>query len=234
MVDVKRLREKLPNSWLTYSLVCLFGIGSWVAVNGIWAEISILVISTPECDRLPAVLVVIIQLANIGPLLYGCIKYVCYRYGLQKVYLERGSIILLVLLGFVSCILLSLLWNHTLPVFGSEHSVTLFILTFFLSLVDCTSSVLFIPFMKHFPVVYMSALYIGEGLSGLLPSLFALSQGSVNNSISCNGTYIGHENLGIRYSPKVYFFFFGWDDVCMWNCFCDYYCSTCCSETESQ
>lgn len=208
---VQSFKEKLPKSWLTYFLISTFGIGSWIAVNGIWAEISILVNSTPECEKLPAVLVVIIQIANLGPLLYGMIRYLFYRFKLKrlKIYLESGTIMVLILIGIVTCILLSFLWNLTTMVYNNDHSMALLILTFFLSLVDCTSSVLFVPFMKNFPAVYMSALYIGEGLSGLLPSLFALSQGSVNNNISCKGNYTGHEDLGIRFGPDIYFIFLG-------------------------
>lgn len=208
---VQSLKDKLPKSWPTYFLICTFGIGSWIAVNGIWAEISILVNSTPECDKLPSVLVVIIQIANLGPLFYGLIRYLFYRFKLKtlKIYLESGAIIVLILIGIASCILLSFLWNLTSVIHNNEHSMALLILTFFLSLVDCTSSVLFVPFMKNFPAVYMTALYIGEGLSGLLPSLFALSQGSVNNNISCKGNYTGHEDLGIRFGPDIYFVFLG-------------------------
>lgn len=205
------LKRRIPQSILIYSLICIFGIGSWTAVNGLWAEISILVITTPECEKLPAVLAVIIQVANVGPLVYTLVKYLFYRCKWKSylLHLEIGTIVILILTGISSCIFLSLFWNRTSTVFNSVHSVSLFILTFFLALVDCTSSVVFIPFMKHFPAEYLSALYIGEGLSGLLPSLFALSQGSVNNTISCSGDYTGHEVLGIQFSPSVYFIFLG-------------------------
>lgn len=208
---VNFLRSKAPKSLLTYSLVCMFGIGSWIAINGVWAEISTLLSSTPECYSLPAVLVVIIQVANVGILLYVLIKYCFHRYKLQayQIRLEIGAILILIVTGTTSCILLAIFWDRTLVVFGGVHSVSLFILTFFLALVDCTSSVLFIPFMKHFPPEYLSALYIGEGLSGLLPSLFAFSQGSVNNSILCGYNYTGHDTLGIRFSPNIFFIFLG-------------------------
>lgn len=209
MMDM--LKKRKPESLLVYCLFCFFGIGSWIAVNSIWAEISILVNTCPECYKLPAVLIVIIQIANIGPLLYAVVKYSFHHLKLQsyQLHLEIGTIFLLILIGFLACIFLSLFWNETLTVFNDVHSVSLFILTFFLSLVDCTSSVLFIPFMRRFPAEYLSALYIGEGLSGLLPSLFALSQGHVNNSIVCSGNYTGHESLGIRFSPNIFFIFIG-------------------------
>ena len=210
MQVIKVLREKIPKSPLLYGLVCVFGIGSWIAINGIWAEISILVSTTPECDKLPAALVVVIQVANLGPLLYTFLKYCFYRYKISSlVRLEIWTTLILIATGICACTLLSFFWNRTLTVKNNVYSMALYILSFLLALVDCTSSVVFIPFMKHFPSGYLSALYIGEGLSGLLPSLFALTQGSVNNTISCNGNYTGHEALGIRFSPNVFFIFLG-------------------------
>lgn len=203
---LKRLMRKRPESLLTYCLVCLFGIGSWIAINGIWAEISILVNCSPEGYKLPALLVVMIQVANVGPLLYTIVKCLFYRCKLQtyQIRLEIGTIFILIVIGISACILLSFFWNWTY-----FHGLPLFAIVFFLALVDCTSSVVFIPFMKHFPPVYLSALYIGEGFSGLLPSLFALVQGSISDNVTCTGNFSVHESLGIKFGPNVFFLFLG-------------------------
>lgn len=68
------------------------------------------------------------------------------------------------------------LWYYLVG--GVEHSTVLLILVFFASLVDCTSSVTFLPFLANFKPYYMTAFYIGEGMSGLLPTSFAFAQGS--------------------------------------------------------
>lgn len=205
------LKRKIPKSPLTYFLFCVFGIGSWIAINGIWAEISILVITTPECEKLPAQLVIIIQVANVGPLIYTVMKYLLSHFNKQHHFLklEIVTTTILILIGIFACVLLSFFWNVTLVSGDNAYSVCLYLLAFLLALVDCTSSVVFIPFMKHFSSEYLSALYIGEGLSGLLPSLFALTQGSVDNNIQCIGNYTGRHTLGIRFSPNVYFIFLG-------------------------
>ena len=199
------LYQKLPKSPLTFFLICVFGMGSWVAVDGVWSEISILVLSLPECEKLPAMLVVIIQLANICIPIYVAVKYIFRKR--KQLHFEIATVFILVAVGIIACVLLALFWSKTANIFGSPHSVALIVLTFVLALVDCTSSVVFIPFMKHFPAVYMSGLYIGEGLSGVLPSVVALIQGSVNNSIGCTKSYTGYEALGIRFSPSVFFVF---------------------------
>ena len=50
-------------------------------------------------------------------------------------------------------------------------------MVFFLSLVDCSSSVTFLPFMMQLPAHYVTTYFIGDGLSGFVPGLVALAQG---------------------------------------------------------
>jgi riboflavin transporter 2 len=61
--------------FLIDSLFVLFGISSWVAINGLWVETPILVQRLPEAWNLASYIVVIIQLANIGPIIYSIIKF---------------------------------------------------------------------------------------------------------------------------------------------------------------
>lgn len=102
--------------------------------------------------------------------------------------LEVPVIYIIISLGSVSCLLLAFLWGVTSPIAGSEHSTALFVLQFCLALVDCTSSVAFLPFMSAFKPQYMTAYFIGEGFSGLIPSLVALVQGA--GSMKC--TEVAH------------------------------------------
>ena len=200
-------REITPSFLLTYLLFCVFGVGSWVAINGIWGELSVLVVSLPECYNLPAILAVIIQVANVGPIVYVALKFLLTHYSVKIITIEIIAVYVIVGVGLVSCVVLSLVWDKTAVLGGQRHSVALIVLTFFLGLVDCTSTLVFIPFLKHFPAVYVSALYIGEGMSGVLPSVAALSQGFVNDSLDCTDSYVGIAELGINFSPNVYFLF---------------------------
>ena len=161
----------------------------------------------PECYDLPAILAVTVQVANIGPLSYVVTKYCLQRFSVKVITIETVAVFVLVVVGLVTCVLLSFLWDMTAVVAGEVHSAALVVLAFGLSLVDCTSTLVFIPFMKHFPAQYISALYIGEGMSGVLPSIVALSQGFVNESLVCVGDYTGIEALGINFSPNIYFAF---------------------------
>lgn len=158
---------------LTHLLVCTFGMGSWVAISGLWVELPLLVTELPESWYLPSYLTVIIQLANVGPLLFTLLHH------FWPGSVSEVPIIFAVLgVGTVTCTLFAFLWNVTSWVQGSHHSITFMVLTFFLALVDCTSSVTFLPFMSQLPTHYLTTFFVGEGLSGLLPALVALAQGS--------------------------------------------------------
>ena len=202
----------------TYLFIIGFGIGSWVAVNGLWAELPILTESSPDGASLQPVLNVSIQVANVGPAIYLLLDLIIFKI-LKKKNIKPESflnltICLLIAIGIISSICLSIWYDSTAVIGGRNHSIALIVLAFMLALVDCTSTVTFIPFMKSFSSVkFMTALYVGEGLSGVLPSVFALAQGigvssstPFNNS-SSNGSFQNSTSTGFtpNYSPQVYF-----------------------------
>ena len=56
-------------------LAVLFGISSWISINGLWVELPLLVERLPEAWTLASYLSVIVQLANIGPITIGLVRY---------------------------------------------------------------------------------------------------------------------------------------------------------------
>ncbi|XP_078009966.1 solute carrier family 52, riboflavin transporter, member 2 isoform X2 [Phascolarctos cinereus] len=52
----------------THILVALFAMGSWIAINGIWVELPVLVKDLPEGWNLPSYLSVLVAFGNLGPL----------------------------------------------------------------------------------------------------------------------------------------------------------------------
>ncbi|XP_053704952.1 solute carrier family 52, riboflavin transporter, member 3-A isoform X1 [Synchiropus splendidus] len=172
-------------SLLVHVLACAFGLGSWVAVNGVWVELPLMVNSLPEGWELPSYLTVIIQLANVGPLLVtlahklrpGCLREVAVIYTVLSV-------------GVASCTLLIFFWDSTSVVAGASRSTAFFIITFFLAIVDCTSSVTFLPFMMQLHARYITSYFIGEGLSGFVPGVVALAQG-VGAARCVNASHVG-------------------------------------------
>ncbi|XP_062396796.1 solute carrier family 52, riboflavin transporter, member 3-A [Sardina pilchardus] len=195
-----------------HALACAFGLGSWVAVNGLWVELPLIVTVLPEGWDLPSYLTVIIQLANLGPLLVTLAHRLCP--GRVR---ETPVVSGVLALGVLSCVLLAALWRRTSWVLGQERSTAFFVLTFFLALVDCTSSVTFLPFMMQLPAKYVTSYFIGEGLSGFVPGLVALAQGvgmarcvNVSQS-SANGSApeftTQTEYLAPNFSTEVFFGF---------------------------
>ena len=185
---------KLP----VYILVILFGMGSWVAVNGLWVELPILVDTAVEGWALSSYLVIIIQVANIGPLLYTIVNKLA-----PKHFHEKHGVFLLVVIGSAACLLLVFMWRDTSYIGGYKHSTGLLFAVFLLSLVDCTSSVVFLPYMSIFKPQYISALYFGEGLSGLVPSLVALGQG-VGKTVCVNKTKMVNQTMNITTLQEEY------------------------------
>ncbi|GCC30900.1 solute carrier family 52, riboflavin transporter, member 3-A [Chiloscyllium punctatum] len=154
-------------------LACVFGTGSWVAINGLWVELPLIVNVLPEGWDLPSYLTVIIQLANVGPLFVTLMHK--FAPGKMK---EIVAIYVIISIGILASLLMVFFWKGTTLLVGTPHSTAFLTLTFFLSLVDCTSSVTFLPFMMRLPTKYMTTYFIGEGLSGFIPGLVALGQGS--------------------------------------------------------
>lgn len=116
-----------------YLLVCAFGLGSWLAVNGLFVELPLLVEELPEGWGLPSYLAVIVQLANVGPILVTLITTLCHTG--HRTQLIFGSGIYVV--GIVACILLSVFWAYTTVILEEERSTALFILAFFSRSYEC-------------------------------------------------------------------------------------------------
>jgi len=143
-------------------------------------QLPILVNKAPEGWNLPSYLIVIIQLGNIGPLLYSLGNRV-YPHIVE----ERLVTHVIIAVAILSSFLLGFTWELTSVVGGNDHSTALFALVFFLALMACTSSVTFIPFMGRFKPGYFVAFFVGQGVSGLLPSVVALIQGVGASSVKC-------------------------------------------------
>ncbi|XP_061463168.1 riboflavin transporter 2-like isoform X2 [Rhineura floridana] len=193
---------------VTHALVGLLGTGSWVAINGVWVELPLLVPSTPEGWLLPSCLTLALQLANVGPLL------VTLAHRFRPGWLHEGATIYALLaLGSLACLLLAFFWGQTSVVGSSRHSTALLALFFCLALVDCTSSVTFLPYMQRLQPPYLATYFAGEGLSGLLPGLVALGQGV--GVVRCvNGSRGGNSTAGLlaeyqeaRFSVSAFFLF---------------------------
>lgn len=164
----------------------LFGVSAWVSVNGLWVQMPLLVPVLPEGWNLGSVLVIVIQVANVGPLVYT----------LARNYLGiRPSVHATLFVGLAASVLMVFFWRHTV----GEHSVAFIALAFLLACVDCTSSVLYMPFMARYPPRFLFWYMVGEGLSGLVPATIALAQGVGEQTAAKSG-----RAKGPRFSVEVF------------------------------
>ena len=60
-------------------LAILFGISSWISINGLWVELPLLVEKLPESWSLASYLSIIVQIANLGPLTIGLLRWICHE-----------------------------------------------------------------------------------------------------------------------------------------------------------
>jgi len=188
---MRRVKEITMERMLFVDLLAIFfGISSWISINGLWVELPILVNHLPEGWSLPSYLSIIVQIANIGPIAYSLMRAtVPHRCN------PAICIFTLLLLGCAASLGLVLSWRVTTTVAGMERSTMLFVFVFMLSLVDCTSSVLFLPFIGMYRDIYLNSYLVGEGMSGFIPAITALAQGvggnpTCQNTSLPNGTWI--------------------------------------------
>ena len=133
--------------------------------------------------------VLYLQVANIGPIVYT----IANRLAPNKVK-EWPVVYLIIFIGAAACLLLAFFWDHTSYIFGEERSTSLLSLSALLALVDTTSSVVFLPYMAVYKVHYMTAFYIGEGLSGLIPGIVGLIQGVGSDPECKNVSFVVHNS----------------------------------------
>jgi riboflavin transporter 2 len=176
-------------------LVVLFVVGSWLNLSGVWIEFPLIVDELPEGWRLPATMGLIANLANIGVVIIAIIR----RFSNGRVSYEIPSNIFILTTG-------TFVWHKTTLINGTPHSSYLMGFSLSLSLVDCTSSVTFLPFLDRYEPVYINAYFLGEALSSLFPALLGIAQGVGETSCVRNrdGTLVEY-NSPPRFSVRTYF-----------------------------
>lgn len=129
---------------------------------------------------------------------------------------DKYIIYILLAAGTCACVVLSFFHDYISIIFGKDHSTALLSLMFVTALVGCTSSVLFMPYMRNYREIYLVSYLVGEGLSGFVPSAVALIQGVGQNPDCKNVTKPGSSRLEFiptetepRFSSQIFFLFIG-------------------------
>jgi len=110
------------------------------------------------------------NIANIGPLIIALIRYMLRKPSTYEV----PSICVIFLVGISVPLILSFTWFQQVYFLGKDRSLYLLILGFFLALVNCTSSVTYLPFVNRFDHKWLNIYFGGEALSSLIPAMLSL------------------------------------------------------------
>lgn len=124
-----------PRKTLLSIFPFLFGISAWLGIFATFLQMPIIVTTAPEGWSLPSYIVVMIQIGNIGPLLY---------HFLQKHRPVKDSylIYLMLTLGICGAVLFSQFYDVTVNIFDEDRSLPLLGSVLLFSFMACTSSVL--------------------------------------------------------------------------------------------
>ncbi|XP_077980132.1 riboflavin transporter 2-like [Glandiceps talaboti] len=189
-----------------HTLVCLFGMASWLSNSGVMLQLPIMVNYLPEGWALGSYITLINQLASFGVIVF-CIPqcFTSKRFEIVTNYVFFSVEIL-------ACIMLALFWDRTSGTTeGEEHSTALLIICFFMALGNKTSNLSFLAFMTLFPNVYMGSYFVGDALNNFVPSVLALLQGAGGNPECRNmtivsSTVIGNVSINTTYHETEYYY----------------------------
>jgi len=192
------------SQYITYLLLTLVVLSSWTDINGIYAELPQIILTQPEGWKLGAYLALITNLGNIAPLALVFIKCLCRKRTINPVPINY----IVIFIGMLSCFLLIFFWSYTTIIGNEKRSTALLILAFFLSLLDCTSSISFADYIQRFRKEFTSTMFLGESLTSILPSLLAIVQGNgqlrcIQSTNGTNTTEAIYETA--RFSVSIYF-----------------------------
>ena len=182
---------KLDGTPLLFGLLFWFvGLSSWLTITSLFNELSLMVTALPEKYQLFSYLALIIQLANVVPLIYTVCIPRAYK---TRIFIEYAGYIV-ILFSFVSMVLMAFCYSDTMLIFHQQHSVMLFIATFCASICDCMTSLIYWPWISSYPSQFISYLSAGEVSSGILASILIWSQ-QLNKDFVSDAT---------RFSVKTY------------------------------
>jgi riboflavin transporter 2 len=179
-------------------------LSAWIDLQGLFVEIPLIVPFTPESWTLPSIAAICVCAANIVPVIVVILRW---RQG--KRFSEIPYIYTIIIVGIIACCVLALFWQETIFLFGRERSVWLLSSIFILSLLDCTSSLVFFDYMKRFRKQYLRAVFLGEALTSVIPTILILAQGVAGETIciqSSNSTVVQPIYTQPRFSVRIFMF----------------------------
>ncbi|KAL0482512.1 hypothetical protein AKO1_014404 [Acrasis kona] len=163
------------STWLVYISIILFGLSSWIVVNGVYSQLPLFVKKLPEKWAIASQMSVALQLSNVFPIIHLVIT-TAFISSANRIHFDTVSIYIICVVGIISTIFLGLFWDRTVYTNNSEHSLWFLFFVFLSGAVDCTTSVVYFAFISNYRYLFSSALTIGEGLTGGVVGVLSLIQ----------------------------------------------------------
>ncbi|CAF4146118.1 unnamed protein product [Rotaria magnacalcarata] len=200
----------VPAQWARttcFILVAVMNLSAWIDVQGLIVEIPLIVTQAPEGWALPSATSICLSVANIAPIII-----VLLHWPQGNRFSEIPYIYLIIVVDLLLCCVLAFTWQRTIFLFGRERSVWFFGSFITLAMLDCSSSLVFFDYMKRFRDHYLTAVFLGEALTGIIPMFLLLAQG-VGGEATCvltiNGTSLEPIYSEPRFSVKIYILLLG-------------------------
>jgi hypothetical protein len=195
-----------------YTRFVFFGLPTWALVDGTWAALSQLANTLPEGYNISAYLILALTFGNLSPLVLGFILRNASALFLRNVI--KGILVL----GLVTGILMSILWDVTVMISSNQISLPLYILFFTVGACSSSSNVTHYTFVSKFEASNTTALATGMGLGSMTAGLLGILQGLVLINYGFS-TSVYYAVLACLYIPSL---------IAFWKL-----SVTCDSETES-
>jgi len=176
----------------------LFGISSWVSINGLWTQVALLIKTLPEGLTITTWMTLAIQIGNFLPLMILFEQGRRSLRGLRRLP-ESTIIISLLVMGILLLLFGSVGWQWQLVIGGgpgsssrlqlvkmsaphghdkeNRVSVVLLLVVLLIGAGDCATSIVYWPFVLQYLPAYLIAFSAGEAASGSTASILALLQG---------------------------------------------------------
>ncbi len=198
-----------------FILVAIFNLGAYIDMNSIWPEFPLLVNRLPEGWDIPSYNIFISHTCKLG-----LIVFVAVKTKLGDRLPEWPLVYVVILAGGAMVLMLAFSWHVTVDIGGKETSICFFVASALIATIDSAASSIFLPYMAQFKAQYISAFFIGEGLSQIIPAALSLAQGVGDDVICINSTrFVFNDSTGSnrteaylvayhhppRFSVEIYF-----------------------------
>lgn len=129
---IKQFREYSSKiDWSTFILILSFSCSSWICATSIWAQLPLIIFETTESWRLPSILTLLAQLAQLGPMVFFPLLKRCLN---AKLLSNKRIIYAKLTVELAALLSLIFYWNKTFYFLGENRTLFLYTINFVFNL----------------------------------------------------------------------------------------------------